>query len=242
MIYASRTDVGKQRELNEDACGAFYSLDSECDFFIVADGMGGHNCGEVASKMAIENITKYLIEEPLDAPEKFDSILVDSVKAANDLICFKANENEQFSGMGTTVAMVAVKDDIAHICHAGDSRVYLYRDDELTQITVDHSYISELMKIGYLTEEEAAVHPKRNVITQALGSEEGVSPDINLLKLKKDDYLLICTDGFYNMVSDNETVGIIKAFVKPEEICDVLIERANENGGEDNATIIVVKI
>lgn len=233
------TNKGIMRENNEDSL-IVEEFDNYC-LYAVADGMGGHKAGEVASSIAIEGIRSYFIESVGKENFQPPSFIIESVNLSNDKIRKESLKNEECYGMGTTVTMAVIdkKQDTIYIGNVGDSRAYLFRDDVIKQITIDHTYVNELLKDGRITAEEAKKHPKRNVITRALGSEEFVHADIFELELYKNDILLLCTDGLTTHVSDDKMLDIIKEYGSSESV-QKLIKLANDNGGTDNITIIIV--
>ncbi len=233
------TNKGLMRENNEDSL--IVEESHNYSLFAVADGMGGHKAGEVASSIAIEGIRNYFIESLEKEEFQPPSFIIESVNLCNDKIREESLRNEEYCGMGTTVAMAVIdkQQNVIYIGNVGDSRAYLLRNDEIKQITTDHTYVHELLKDGKITSEEAKTHPKRNVITRALGSEEIVHADIFEIDLYENDILLLCTDGLTTHVSDNEMLEIIKEYGTNESVQE-LIKLANDNGGTDNITIIIV--
>ena len=233
------TNKGLMRENNED--NLIVEEFDKYSLYAVADGMGGHKAGEVASSIAIERIRSYFVERM--GMENFQppSFIIESVNLSNDKIREESMKNEECFGMGTTVTMAVIDklQNIIYIGNVGDSRAYLLRNNEITQITTDHTYVYELLKDGKITAEEAKTHPKRNVITRALGSEEVVHADIFEIEFHKNDILLLCTDGLTTHVSDDEMLEIIKEYGSSESVRK-LIKMANDNGGTDNITIIIV--
>ncbi len=233
------TNKGLMRENNED--NLIVEEFDKYSLYAVADGMGGHKAGEVASSIAIERIRSYFVEgmgmEDFQPP----SFIIESVNLSNEKIREESMKNEECFGMGTTVTMAVIDklQNIIYIGNVGDSRAYLLRNNEITQITTDHTYVNELLKDGKITAEEAKTHPKRNVITRALGSEEVVHADIFEIEFHKNDILLLCTDGLTTHVSDDEMLEIIKEYGSSESVRK-LIKMANDNGGTDNITIIIV--
>lgn len=232
MRYCGRTHVGKVRKKNEDAMHADGRL------FAVADGMGGHRGGEVASATAIKMIADAVRATPEDA--NVARLLAGATISANEEIYRKAKAGSGPSGMGTTLTAAAIVDDVLTIGHVGDSRAYLLRDGQLSQLTEDHSLVGELLRSGQLTPEQAFTHPKRNVLTQALGTSEDITADIGTHKLRAGDRILLCTDGLTTTVTDD---GIAKLLAGPGEVdaaCAKLIDAANRGGGQDNTTVIVL--
>ncbi len=233
------TNKGLMRENNEDSL-IVEQFDDYC-LYAVADGMGGHKAGEVASSIAIEEIKNLFVNNVKNKDFQPPSFIIESVKKSNERIRERSFNSEECCGMGTTVTMAVLDklNNIIYIGNIGDSRAYLLRNNEIKQITTDHTYVNELIKDGKITEEEAKTHPKRNVITRALGSEDYVHADIFELELYGNDILLLCTDGLTTHVSDDRMLEIIKEFGTSESVRK-LIKQANDNGGTDNITIIIV--
>lgn len=241
MEVFSKTDIGKRRQSNQDACftGRLYE---NTMLVIVCDGMGGANAGNVASEMAIKCISEYVgksFRKKMDQNDMAE-MLKNALISANIEIYDVSRKNDQYSGMGTTAVVSIVKDETAVICHAGDSRAYLVNDD-ITQLTKDHSIVQSLIESGKLTPDEAKTHPRKNVITMALGAEEDIAPDILTVQLKEKDSLLFCTDGLTNFVEIHDILNIF-ATNEINSVATTLVERANQNGGGDNITVVTVTI
>ncbi|MCX7829900.1 MAG: Stp1/IreP family PP2C-type Ser/Thr phosphatase [Acidobacteria bacterium] len=243
------TNTGIKRTNNEDA----FLVEQEANLFIVADGMGGHSSGEVASKIAVETINKFFkdpnLNEETTWPYEYDdkiSFLGNKLKTAiaiaNDKIQEYTKEHVESRGMGTTVVALHKTGDKIILCHVGDSRCYLLREKKLILLTSDHSWVNEQVKMGFLTESEAQRHPFRNVITKALGTKGEASAEVTEMNCKIGDTYLLCTDGLNSMVSDSQIETILLNKTNLKEMGDALIEAANQNGGEDNITLILVKI
>lgn len=230
MRVGMATHVGHVREKNEDSMGWRDGL------FVVADGMGGHNAGEVASALAVEYILR------LKGKSDFRRALKRAVEQANRALLDMAGKDPNCSGMGTTLAVLYIKDDKAVIGHIGDSRVYQWRQGELRRLTRDHSLVEELVANGGITAEQARNHPQRNILTRALGTPN--LPEIELVELpiEAGDRFLLCTDGLSGPLSDEEIAAVISEDKSPQELADSLVEQANGKGGPDNVTIIVVEI
>ena len=240
MEIFARSDIGKIRDMNQDN---YYisGQDDKTKLFIVADGMGGYKGGEIASKLAVESTSKYIInnyKETENKKEMISNLIRNAIEYANMVIYEKSMEVEELSGMGTTIDVVVIESGKIYIGHVGDSRVYRLRKDFLRKLTVDHSYVEQLLKQGNITKEEAYNHPKKNMLTKALGCTAFVEPDVIIKGFQKDDILLMCTDGLTNMVREREIYNIIKD--NPKEACNKLIDKANENGGLDNITAVVI--
>jgi serine/threonine protein phosphatase PrpC len=240
MLYYGNTDKGKKRESNQDSYAVF-SLDSSIVVGVVCDGMGGANGGETASRIAAQTIENHIRKADLRSftPRNIKSILQSSVYAANAKVFDKACNNESLYGMGTTAVIALVKDDTAYIVHAGDSRAYLFSGGELTQITRDHSIVQDLIERGQITSEEALIHPKRNVITRALGTKENIEVDYNEIIVEQGDTLLLCSDGLSNY-ADKNAISRVLSEADPSKYTDILIDVANLNGGGDNITAVII--
>ena len=253
MQYFAKSDIGKQRKNNEDN---FYAANN---FFAVADGMGGHNAGEVASKIAIDSFSEIFFKklrekEAVLTPKKsakdeekisgaLQKILIDSLKHANKKIYQEASRNNEFSGMGTTFTAVYLFGNEAFAIHTGDSRLYLFREDEIKLLTEDHTLVFALYKEGAISYDDMFSHPKRNYLTGILGEKEISSLECFKFTLQSDDLLLLCSDGLNSMIRDEEIKKTIVSIKNEpaETIADALIEKANKNGGIDNITVLVIK-
>lgn len=229
FVIGSATDVGRARaaKANEDS---FLVVD-EAGVYAVADGMGGHRAGEVASAAAVR-----AVEESFGG----GAPLAEAVAVANAEVFAQARANPEMRGMGTTVTAVQVGQQSWHFAHVGDSRAYLFRDGQLTQVTEDHSLVEELVREGRLTPEEAAVHPQRSIITRALGVDEAVDVDTYDVDLYAGDRVLMCSDGLTSMLRDASISKILKAQADPQAAADKLVDAANDAGGEDNITVVVI--
>lgn len=240
MKTFARSDIGMVREMNQD--NYFISdPNDEIKLFIVADGMGGYKGGEIASALAIESAKSYIknnFEETNREKEKILDLIKNAIEYANMIVYEKSKEVEELNGMGTTMDVVIIQSGRLYIGHVGDSRVYRLRKDFFRKLTTDHSYVEQLVRQGNITKEEAYNHPKKNMLTKALGCTAFVEPDVMVKGFQKDDILLMCTDGLTNMVRENEICEIIKE--NPESACDVLVNKANENGGQDNITAVII--
>src|SRR5438045_263138 len=206
--------------------------------FIVADGMGGHAAGEVASEIAVETVTKAYYE---DENEDIPLSLINAIKRANTIIHQRADENTLRSGMGTTCVSAVLCGNIAYIANVGDSRAYVVRQAQVKQISQDHSWVEEQVRAGLLTHDQARSHAQRNVITRCLGTQAGVEIDVFPEQLEDKDALVLCTDGLSGLVSDDEIRRIVNQS-GPQDSVYHLVQRANENGGPDNITAIVVSV
>lgn len=242
MEIGVKTDIGRMRDINQDAY--YISSHEEHPLFIIADGMGGHKAGEIASKMAVEIISSNL-EKDLKRLELDDSGIKDkiecSISKANEKIYEKALEEEKFSGMGTTVTLAYKNNEKIFIGHVGDSRAYLFRKGVLSQITKDHSLVEELIRNGSISKEEAKLHPQRNIITRAVGTSKEIEADLIVQENLKGDILLLCTDGLTNMLMDDEIEEYLLVNEDMQKVCDELVRLSNEKGGYDNITVLAIK-
>ncbi len=232
------TNKGLMRENNED--NLIVEETERFNLYAVADGMGGHKAGEVASSIAIDSIKEYFLRSYESEDFKAPTFIIESIKIANDKISKQSLNKEEYTGMGTTITMAVVDHSmrIAYIGNVGDSRAYIIKDEEIKQITEDHTYVHELLKDGRITKEEAKTHPKRNVITRAVGSEDFVHADIFEVEVE-NDIMLLCTDGLTTHLSDDKIKETIKEYGSSDSV-QRLIKLANDNGGTDNITIIIV--
>jgi serine/threonine protein phosphatase PrpC len=243
LDVAQLTDVGRKRPHNEDNMAYVIPKDEQAmarkgALFIVADGMGGHAAGEVASEIAVETVTKaYYEDENDDIPLS----LTNAIKRANAIIHQRADENALRSGMGTTCVSAVLCGNVAFIANVGDSRAYVIRQKQVKQISQDHSWVEEQVRAGLLTHDQARSHAQRNVITRCLGTQTDVEVDIFTEFLVEGDTLVLCTDGLSGSVGEEDLYSIVNQFV-PQESVYHLVERANENGGPDNITAIVVRV
>ncbi len=229
LIPGGATDQGQVREGNEDG----YVVDRRLQLFAVADGMGGHRAGEVASATALE---------ALRAAVASGTGIGDAITSANGAVHGKATGDDDLRGMGTTLTAVVPDGNGVLVGHVGDSRAYLLRDGELRQLTTDHSLVEELVREGRLTEEQAAVHPQRSVITRALGVEDNVEVDVYPVPLLPGDRLLICSDGLTTMLRPDAISSLLRRESDPTRATNLLVDAANAAGGEDNITTIVIDV
>ena len=230
IAVVSRTDIGKMRKTNQDAL----IESTELRLYGVADGMGGHNGGETASAGARDGLL-----ELLEGKEPEQGALRTAIGAVNRRLFLQQKGDEQLSGMGTTLTVLWLSDKCVYIGHVGDSRAYRLRDGELKQMTDDHSVVAELLRSGMLTPEQAATHPMRNVITRAVGTEDGIEIDLMCEERRAGDVWLVCSDGLYGMVGDEKIAEILKAY-KPKKAADLLIAAALEGGGRDNISLVIL--
>lgn len=240
MKAYSITDIGEKRRINQDyvfcketAIGNLPNL------FIVADGMGGHNAGDYASRFSVEFFTQKMVESSTISPI---TMIESAVEETNDMLLHKAQEQIELEGMGTTFVVATIFDKIMYVANIGDSRLYVI-GKEMKQITEDHSLVEAMIKTGEISRQEARLHPNKNIITRALGANEAVEADFFEVNLEDGDTVLMCSDGLTNMLEDETIQDIVKAY--PEDIekaAETLVNRANENGGKDNIAIIIIKV
>jgi len=248
LSYGARSDPGLVRATNEDS----YYASARAGLFVVADGMGGHSGGQVASAEAVRAFQEYLsahvilpgggevgVEGSLGL-----SVLFDALRAANQRVLAVARSQSELEGMGTTLSAVWIRDSRAYICHVGDSRVYLLRAESLDLLTQDHSWVFEQYKQGAITLAEVRTHPMRNLITRSVGQTASVEPDLLAQEIAPGDMILLCTDGLTSMLDESQILSLLldEAVPSLDEKCDVLIEMANQAGGLDNITVIVVRV
>jgi len=228
--HAALSDVGRNRELNEDNYLVKGSI------FAVADGMGGHLAGEVASNIALKSVARNLkkIRPPAAQISK-------AFQIAHEQIIKQAKHNTNQRGMGTTLTLAAIVGKNLWFGHVGDSRAYLYRQGKLSQLTEDHTLVARLVKEGKISAQDARTHPKQHVITRAIGGQEELEADVFSIKIQRGDRLLLCTDGLTTMLDDKEIESII-SLVNGQEAARLLVDKANKKGGYDNITVIVVDI
>ena len=226
-----RTDVGKVRRQNEDTAW----LDEKPGVFAVADGMGGHLAGEVASGIAIDAVKRMAASNDIASI----SVMRDAVNAAHQAIMARAKENPACAGMGTTLSVMWRGGHYMYIAHVGDSRIYRWRGGELEQITQDHSLVEELVRARIITREEARRHPRRNIITRALGTQGDNAPDLLAADRQKGDLWLLCSDGLTGMVSDEEIARTLGRETSLDAAADSLLAQALDAGGRDNETLIL---
>ena len=238
ITCAGRTDVGIIRSGNEDS----YLMVPDRGIFVVADGMGGHAAGEVASEMAVRFVARDLGSLKGLSDDQVAERMRVSVRTANSAIFQRTLTEHDKRGMGTTVTALVLYDTRFLIGQVGDSRCYLLRDGKLTQITKDHSYVQEQVDAGYLTPEQARSHPYSNVITRCVGANSDVMPDVYLGTVKPGDLFLLASDGLTGMLEDHQLADVLHADRMPQEQVDALVAEANRHGGLDNITAIIVRI
>ena len=234
----SVTDIGKTRQINQDF---IYTSEQPVgklpNLFIVADGMGGHNAGDMASKLAVDTMVEQISASEEQQPEK---LMEAAIKAANQRVLEQAATKPELEGMGTTVVAATFLEDRLVVANVGDSRLYVVGRYGIKQITRDHSWVEEMVRRGGIGREEARRHPDRNIITRAIGAEERIKTDFFHVQLRDGDTVLMCTDGLTNMLEDEEIRMILDSARDIVEQAEMLVERANENGGKDNISVILI--
>ena len=239
MIGVGNTNVGKLRKINQDYIyinnDPIGSLDN---LYIIADGVGGHNAGEVASESAIDFFEEFIYETKED--ETLD-LLVSAVVYANDEVFKLSKTNKAYSNMGTTLLATTIKDNKIFIAHVGDCRLYGIRNNKIAQMTSDHTYAMDLFKAGIITKEEAKNSKDSNVLTRAIGTDKNVKADALFCDIFKDDIFIMCSDGLSDMLTDDEIFEIASKNIPAEDKVENLIQKANDNGGKDNIAVIVIE-
>ena len=240
MEAFANSDIGKVRDMNQDS---YYvsDKDDKIKLYIVADGMGGYKGGEIASKLAIESSKNYIINNFDQIKKERDQIIElikNAIEYANMVVYEKSKEVPELAGMGTTIDVCLIYSNRIYIGHIGDSRVYRLRKDFFRKLTVDDSYVEQLVKEGNITKEEAYNHPKKNMLTKALGCTAFVEPTVLVKGFMKGDILLMCTDGLTNMLTEEKIFEIIKQ--NSEQASEELVKKANEQGGYDNITAVII--
>jgi len=253
MKIGYKSDVGMKRELDEDSIvivrsdTVYESKRTRSALLVLADGMGGHNAGEVASCLAAQRVAEEMIRAMLKTPQRklSDEVIAalfgESINQANREIMMYAEKNPQYKDMGTTITAALIQGAQVYIGHVGDSRAYIINDREVRQLTKDHSLVQEMVDSGKITGEEAKNHPQKNIVTRTVGMHNQVDVDITTEPVQVQDFLLLCCDGLTDMLSDEEIHAVVTENDDPQSICDVLVEKANEKGGLDNISVIVVK-
>ncbi len=235
MRWGGATDVGRVRSNNQDQ----YLARPDSNLWAVADGMGGHSGGEVASQIACETLGQTYAEHTVEG-------LIDAVEQANSAVFHAGADDPELTGMGTTVVALAVvehdDDEVLAIANVGDSRCYRYADNELDQVTTDHSLVADLVREGSLSPEEAAVHPQRNIVTRVLGVYDNVPVDVFAVDPRPGDRYVLCSDGLFNEVPEPGIVSVLRRLADPGDAADELVRLAVDGGGRDNVTVVVVDV
>jgi serine/threonine protein phosphatase PrpC len=241
LVYAAMSDVGLERSVNEDRCSTFATQVGEC--FLVLDGMGGSEGGEFAAQISADTIQRYLtVEHQEDIAER----IRDACEEANRTIMLR-RQSQRFTEMGTTVVGVLIEDSAVAVAHVGDSRAYLVQHDGIQQLTVDHTYVQQLVDRNEITREDALPHPQSHILTQCLGSSPDIKVDVErywiwpLKKSELSDFIVLCSDGLYSLVGDEEIQRIVTV-LPPPAACEELIQLANSRGGFDNVTVSIIPL
>ncbi len=252
ITYGSATDVGRVRGNNQDACLTLLATadmvgnPAPIGLFVVADGMGGHHDGELASAVTVQTVVQHVIDdiilphlegrEQTSEQKTIPEALFDAMNAANQVVQMKVPSG------GTTATCAVLRGNLAFIAHVGDSRAYLLTEDNFELITRDHSLVRRLQELGQLTEAEAEVHPHRNVLYRAIGQGDSLEVDATTRRLPPSSRLLLCSDGLWGMVSEETIVRILTEVADPQRACELLVETANQNGGADNITAVLIQM
>ena len=238
MKTYSITDIGKRRSANQDFVYASdQPVGNLSNMLIVSDGMGGHNAGDLASRYTVESMVDY-IEKAVE--KRPIPLLAEAIHHANELVVEKAKSDKALEGMGTTVVAATVQENYLYVANVGDSRLYLI-DQEIEQITRDHSLVEEMIRVGELQRKDAKSHPDRNIITRAVGVRTPVKIDFFDIKLEPGDVILLCSDGLTNMVEDEDILRIVKKSSSLKEAAQRLVTEANKNGGKDNISVVLAE-
>lgn len=237
MRWSQASDIGSVRTVNEDSI----CVRPELGFFAVADGMGGSQSGEVASRLILQELEGFLISCP-DQNQDVGVILAEGVKRANKAVYVTSFKSEDYHGMGTTLSCIIVRGGMLYLAHVGDSRIYLFRHGNIVQLTQDHSMVQEMQNEGVLTKEEAKSHPYRHVLTRALGVELNMETDIDHFQLLPGDMILLCTDGLSGFVSDELILQSVLNAADIDQAVNTLVQCALNVGGTDNISVIIVAV
>ncbi|MDF2944380.1 MAG: hypothetical protein K0S01_3238 [Herbinix sp.] len=239
MKAFSITDIGERRRINQDYVFCSENTIGKLpNLFIVADGMGGHNAGDYASRFCVEFFTQRIKDSEIISPI---ASIEAAIKETNDILLSQAQEKIELEGMGTTFVVATIFDKEMYVANVGDSRLYVI-GKEMKQITEDHSLVEAMVKTGELNRCEARVHPNKNIITRAIGANQSVEPDFFEVNLEEGDTVLMCSDGLTNMLEDETIERIIRENDNPETAAETLVKCANQNGGKDNIAIIIIKV
>jgi len=243
MQVAGFSDKGPVRKSNQDRYDIALNISGDIKAcLVVADGMGGHSGGEIASATAVNMVVKFITKNHAEYGMAYKRMINDAINQANTSIYKRAQKESDLSGMGTTLVICLVLYDELLIANIGDSRAYTFFGGAIHKITNDHSMVEELISLGQITRKQAEEHPYRNVITRAVGTQKAVKPDYFSIPYKKDDILLLCSDGVTNMVEEDELVNIVSMGEPLEKTAKGIVELANYNGGKDNSTVIIARL
>lgn len=242
ITVANRSDAGRELQENEDSVGYIFDDRNDCHLLIVADGLGGQSCGRDASQLAVQSIRQSFFashESGLSIPDRLSAAITE----ANRQILLRASRDKRCRGMGSTCAVLSLLANQAFVAHTGDSRIYMVRDGRIIQLTRDHSRVQRMLADGLITEEEAQTHPEKNWLDKALGQREDLKPDVRQepIELRDADTFVICTDGLTNLVRDEEIFHVVER-TPIRQACDLLVDMANDRGGNDNITVAIVRV
>lgn len=238
MKVYSITDTGALREMNQDFCFASDTPVGNLEnLYIVADGMGGHKAGDYASRYTTQRLVASVSRNTKKEPVR---IIKEAIEKANELLLQEANEDIDKQGMGTTLVVATIFQGRLVVANVGDSRLYIVNEG-IRQITRDHSYVEEMVRLGKVDKSQARVHPDKNIITRAIGATADIEADFFEVELQEGDKILLCTDGLTNMVEDEKILDIIRSRESIQEACESLVELANHNGGRDNITVMLIE-
>lgn len=240
MEISLLTDVGQKRTNNQDYVNLFVNRAGRT-MIILADGMGGHRAGNIASEMAVTDLGVAWVDTQIDTVNEVREWFAHHLEVENQKI-YQMGRDEAYKGMGTTLEALAIIDHQAIYAHIGDSRIGLIRGEEYCQLTSDHSLVNELLKAGQLTPEEAEAHPQKNIITQSIGQKDEIQPDLGIVSLEPGDYLVMNSDGLTNMISGSEIYDIVTSDISLDDKAATLVRFANNAGGLDNITVALVSI
>lgn len=238
MEISLLTDVGQKRTNNQDYANQFVNR-AGMIMILLADGMGGHRAGNIASEMAVTDLGAAWVDTQIDSINGVREWFAEYLETENQKV-HQFGQDEEYKGMGTTLEALAVIGNQAIYAHVGDSRIGLIRGESYKQLTSDHSLVNELLKAGQITPEEAERHPQRNIITQSIGQRSEVQPDVGMISLEDDDYIVLNSDGLSNMISESEIYDIVTSDITLSEKAETLIRFANNAGGLDNITVALI--
>ena len=236
-----QSDIGKRRKSNQDYTATFTNQKNQL-LALLADGMGGHQAGDIASRQAVEEIGIAWEATMIDDSEKAVQWFLQHIQQANQRIFEKGQSQPTLSGMGTTLEVVTILDNHLALAHVGDSRIYLFREQRLIALTEDHSLVNALLKSGEITQEMAQNHPRKNIITRSLGMPGSLEVDVAIHKIEDHDQLLLCSDGLTNMVSEPKITQILLEAASLQDASQRLIDEANAKGGLDNITVLLIDV
>ena len=240
MEISLLTDVGQKRTNNQDYVNLFVNRAGRT-LIILADGMGGHRAGNIASEMAVTDLGVAWVDTHIDTVNEVREWFAEHLEIENQKI-YQMGRDDAYKGMGTTLEALAIIDNQAIYAHIGDSRIGLIRGEEYHQLTRDHSLVNELLKAGQLTPEEAEAHPQKNIITQSIGQKDEIQPDLGIVSLEPGDYLVMNSDGLTNMISGSEIYDIVTSDISLDDKAATLVRFANNAGGLDNITVALIAI